>query len=129
LARSLTQSITVELAALATVLHSFYNGSEGIFLNIARLLDGHMPDETRWHRALLAQMARPAAARPAVLSADLETRLTDYLAFRHYFRHAYAFTLDWARMESLVDELPRVHEALRGELGAFLQFLAARPEA
>lgn len=123
------QPDVVELAALATVLHSFYNGAEGIFLSIARLLDRQVPDEARWHRALLAQMAQPAVARPAVLSATLETRLTDYLAFRHYFRHAYAFSLDWARLEPLVHELPHVHKALRDELEPFLQFLAAQPEA
>ena len=118
----------VELAALATVLHSFYNGTEGIFLAVARRLDQHMPDEPRWHRALLAQMARPGAVRPALISVLLEARLTDYLAFRHYFRHAYAFTLDWARLEPLVSGLQSVYEALRDELVAFLKFLAAQPE-
>lgn len=119
----------IELAALATVLHSFYNGAEGIFLAIARQLDRHVPDEPRWHRLLLAQMAHPEGRRPAVISTLLETRLTDYLAFRHYFRHTYAFTLDWARLEPLVRELPTVHETLRDELTTFLQFLAAQPES
>ncbi|NWG20533.1 MAG: hypothetical protein HXY39_09405 [Chloroflexi bacterium] len=84
----------VELAALATVLHSYYNGAESIFLAVARHLDLQLPEGTRWHRELLAQVARPTTTRPALLSSSLETRLTVYLAFRHYFRHSYAFTLD-----------------------------------
>jgi len=116
----------VELAALATVLHSFYNGAEGVFVAVARQLDQHVPDETRWHRFLLAQVARPTAMRPALISALLEARLTDYLAFRHYFRHAYAFTLDWPRLEPLARGLSSVHNALRDELTAFLHFLATQ---
>lgn len=119
----------IELAALATVLHSFYNGTEGVFLAVARQLDQHIPSELRWHRALLAQVAHPTAVRPAVISTLLEAQLINYLAFRHYFRHAYAFTLDWARLEPLVQELPMVYKALRNELTTFLQVLAAQLEA
>jgi hypothetical protein len=100
-----------------------------MFQTVARQFDQQVPGEPRWHRALLAQMARPTAMRPALISALLEARLTDYLAFRHYYRHAYTFTLDWARLEPLVRGLPSVHEALRDELAVFLQFLAAQPES
>jgi hypothetical protein len=118
----------VELAALATVLHSYYNGAESIFLAVARHLDVQLPEGTRWHRELLAQVARPTTTRPALLSSSLETRLTVYLAFRHYFRHSYAFTLDWARLEPLVRELPPVHATLREELDVFLNFLTTQPD-
>jgi len=46
----------VELAALATVLHSYYNGAENVFLAVARHLDVQVPEGTRWHRELLAQV-------------------------------------------------------------------------
>jgi hypothetical protein len=113
----------VELAALATVLHSYYNGIESIFLAVARLIDGQAPQGTRWHRELLAQVARPTTTRPAVLSSSLETRLTVYLAFRHYVRHSYAFTLDWARLEPLVRQLRPVHAMFHEETYRSLIFL------
>lgn len=119
----------VELAALATVLHSYYNGAENIFIAVARQLDAQLPKETRWHRELLAQVAQPTTRRPALLSPALETHLTVYLAFRHYFRHSYAFTLDWSRLAPLVRELPGVHARLKEELGLFLDYLAAQPES
>lgn len=118
----------VELAALATVLHSYYNGVESIFLAVARLLDKQLPEGNRWHRELLAQVARPTMTRPALLSPSLETRLTVYLAFRHYFRHSYAFTLDWARLEPLVRELRSVHATLHREIEVFLNFLTRQSD-
>jgi len=118
----------VELAALATVLHSYYNGAESIFLAVARYLDMQVPEGTRWHREVLAQVARPTARRPALLTSPLEVRLTVYLAFRHYFRHSYAFTLDWSRLEPLVRELPTLHAALRVELKVFQGFLTTEPD-
>ena len=43
----------VELAALATVLHSYYNGIESIFLAIARLLDRQLrPVHAMFHEEI-----------------------------------------------------------------------------
>jgi len=43
----------VETAAIASILHSFYNGLENIFLAIAKGIDGDVPKGNRWHRNLL----------------------------------------------------------------------------
>ncbi len=42
------------------------------------------------------------------MEAGLVDRLRPYLAFRHVFRHAYAFDLNWKKMEPLVRELRAV---------------------
>ncbi len=47
----------VEVTAVASVLHSFYNGIENIFLSIAKKIDKNVPSGTQWHRDLLVQMA------------------------------------------------------------------------
>lgn len=117
------QPDAIELAALATVLHSFYNGVEGIFLTIAKRIDDHVPDTARWHRSLLAQMSNSRDKRPAVISQSLEIRLTQHLAFRHYFRHSYAFTLEWSRLEPLVNDLSSTHREFQQELTLFLRLL------
>lgn len=109
----------VELAALATVLHSFYNGAESIFLNISKSLDDNLRQEGQWHRALLNAMIRPTSVRPAVLSIGLAEQMSMYMQFRHFFRHAYAFQLRWDRMKPLVDQIDQTWNDLQEELLAF----------
>lgn len=110
----------VEITALASVLHSFYNGVENIFSIIAKRIDRGMPDGAHWHRDLLTQMTRTAPNRAPVLSVDLARRLAAYLGFRHFYRHAYSFFLDWDEMEELVTSLPVIWERTKGELREFL---------
>lgn len=111
----------VEVTAIASVLHSFYNGLENIFLVVAKRIDQQMPDSEQWHRQLLTYMAQTTPNRNQVLSADLTNRLTDYLGFRHFYRHSYSFFLDWAELEKLVVPLENVWGNTKTELEIFLQ--------
>jgi len=45
-----------EMAALASVLHSFYNGVETIFLSVAKELDKQEPAGAGWHKELLGRV-------------------------------------------------------------------------
>jgi hypothetical protein len=58
----------VEITATASVLHSFYNGLENIFLTIAKGLDESVPSGAKWHRELLMQMADTNPKRGPVLN-------------------------------------------------------------
>ena len=91
-----------ELSALAAMLHSFYTGVENVLKRIVLEVDGVCPSGRAWHRELLDLAAAPTAARPAVLSADTREMLAPYLQFRHVFRQAYTFDLEWRRMSDLV---------------------------
>lgn len=46
----------IELTALGSVLHSFYNGIENIFETIGKNIDGKLPTGHHWHNELLKQM-------------------------------------------------------------------------
>jgi len=46
----------VEMTALASVLHSFYNGVENIFILISKKVDKNIPSGLKWHNELLKQM-------------------------------------------------------------------------
>ena len=65
----------VEVAALASVLHSFYTGVESIFTCIVRRVDNTSPSGGQWHRELLAQAAAPTERRPSVISSETRERL------------------------------------------------------
>jgi len=56
----------VEITAVASVLHSFYNGLENIFLAIAKGCDHQVPAGAQWHRDLLVQMTRVTEHRSKV---------------------------------------------------------------
>jgi predicted nucleotidyltransferase len=112
------------LHALASYLHQFYTGCERILERIAVTVDGSLPGGAFSHANLLAQMSQALpGVRPAVLNEALWLRLQDYLAFRHFFRHAYGYTLEWPRLRPLVTDMPTTLTELQEQLIAFLDTL------
>jgi len=111
----------IELAALAATLHSFYTGVENIFKRVSVELDGEPARGDAWHRELLQRMQKPTARRPAMLSAELHDTLNEYLRFRHVFRNAYSFDLDWQKMSPLVLRLEATFHKLENAIDVFLK--------
>jgi hypothetical protein len=109
----------IELSALAAMLHSFYTGIENIFKRIALEIDGNIPSGYASHSDLLAAMARSTSNRPPVISEELRVRLSAYLSFRHVFRHAYSFQLEWDKMRDLVQQSQVTWQQLQTELDRF----------
>ncbi len=110
----------IELSALAAALHSFYTGIENLFKRVAVELDGQPVRGEAWHRDLLRRMTEPGARRPALLPADLHDGLLDYLRFRHVFRNAYSFDLDWQKLSPLVMRVEETLQQLESALDVFL---------
>ena len=113
----------VECTAIASVLHSFYNGVENICLVIAKKFDKNVPNGAHWHAELLHKMRATTLKRPPVLTEQSYDRLTEYLGFRHLFRHVYPFHMEWERLEEPVQSLVSVWRQLKTEIEAFLSGL------
>ncbi len=113
----------VEMSAIATVLHSFYNGVENIFKRIANRLDKKLPTSEFWHQELLKQMKSDTPKRTAVISDELYENLNLYLGFRHFFRHAYAFQFKWEKIKELILELTDVYNQFKEEIDKFIKSL------
>jgi hypothetical protein len=109
----------IERSALAAMLHSFYTGIENIFKRIALEIDGDIPSGYASHSDLLAAMTQSTAKRPPVISEELQIRLSAYLSFRHVFRHAYSFQLEWEKMRDLVLGSHATWRQLQSELDHF----------
>jgi hypothetical protein len=109
----------IERSALATMLHSFYTGIENIFKRVALEIDGDIPSGSASHSDLLTAMRRTTASRPPVISEELHVRLSAYLSFRHVFRHAYSFQLEWDKMRDLVQQSQATWQQLQTELDRF----------
>lgn len=91
---------TVELAAMATFLHNCYNGIENILKRILLHAQTDVKESATWHRDLLS-----TALQQGVINSQLHERLAVYLSFRHFFIHAYSFTLKWDEIEPLVKDI------------------------
>lgn len=85
---------TVEIAAVATVLHSFYTGLENVFTSVAKGIDNSVPSGGQSHRDLLRQMSQETELRMPLVSKRTAKTLSEYLGFRHFYRHSYSFLID-----------------------------------
>lgn len=111
----------IELKALATVLHSFYNGIEKIFSIIAKDVDNDFPEDSFWHRKLIKQMNSKTNNREKVISDELLEKLDGHLAFRHYYRHSYSFYLDWNLIKELVNDIENTKASFNSEILNFIK--------
>lgn len=94
-----------DMTILGSVLHSFYNGLENIFEIIAKNIDCNVPSGNKSHQELLHQMASENNKRNEIINTELYLKLREYATFRHFYRHAYSFQLNWEKMNPLIDNL------------------------
>lgn len=90
----------IELRAVASSLHSIYNGIEKIIIHIFKAHKIEIPSNEKSHSELLKR-----AFGNKIISFDLEKRLREYMGFRHFYRHAYGFMLDNELMAPLLENV------------------------
>ncbi len=109
--------------AVGYLLHNFYNGCENIFRSIARFFENDLGPST-WHKDLLKRMKMEISGyRPKVIDNELYGLLDDFRAFRHKFRHTYAFELDWEREQIVARKLLRTWAMFEEQVNVFLNQL------
>lgn len=109
-----------DMTILGSVLHSFYNGLENIFEIIAKNIDGNVPNGNKSHQELLHQMASENSKRNEILNEELYLKLREFATFRHFYRHAYSFQLNWEKMNPLIDNLHMVWNEVKLNLENFI---------
>lgn len=109
--KPLSELTELELAGVAAMLHNFYNGLENVLKQACRAREIGIPSGSSWHRDLLL-----TAGNADIISAALVGELSRFLAFRHFFSHAYALDLFPERMEPLVQEAVEVFKRFKNEI-------------
>ncbi len=105
----------VELAGIGTFLHNFYTGIENILKQILHDEDIPIPFSDSWHRDLLI-----LASEEKIITETTRAQLAKYLAFRHFFVHAYSFLLEERELKLLVDDVFDTHTTFKEEINAFI---------
>jgi hypothetical protein len=112
------------LSTAAIDLHRYYTGIENVLERVERTVGALPKASASWHRDLLWGATRALAdARPLVLRPETASDLEALLAFRHFFRHAYAVEFDATRLAELVARVLRVHPGVTASLRAFADHL------
>jgi len=118
----------LQKTVMANILHSFYTGIEKIFERIAKEIDKNVPTGNKSHQELLNNMYVKNNIRKAVINEEIYLLLNEYMKFRHFFRHAYSFQLNWAKMKPLAETLFDIWENLKRQLLSFISVLEKETE-
>jgi uncharacterized protein YutE (UPF0331/DUF86 family) len=113
--KSLSQLSELELAGVATLLSNFYNGIENILKQVLRKRSITILEGASWHQNLI-QFAK----KEQIISGPLADKIKEYLGFRHFTAHAYAFNLDPQRLEDLAAGVGEVFEEFKLEINKTL---------
>lgn len=110
-------------AAIASYVHAFYTGCEHVFRSISAFFENQL-DQAHWHADLLRRMRLEVpGVRPRVLPDALAAELEPYRGFRHVFREAYGYELDWRRLRPLAERMPDVSRETFEQIERFLSDL------
>jgi hypothetical protein len=113
------------LARAAVALHHGYGAIESALERVARSIEGSLPTGRDWLVALLENMSLEIeGVRPRLLSEESLRLLRGLLAFRHFFRHAYAVSLEAPRLDALRADMLALRAPLERDLDAFDEHLA-----
>jgi hypothetical protein len=109
------------LGGTAWLLSSLYHGAENIMKQALLALGVALPSGAAWHRALLQ-----LACTHGIITSQLRDRLLPYMAFRHFFVHAYGFALDRQQLRPLVRDIRAVYARFKQEAKRFVRSQAKR---
>jgi hypothetical protein len=112
------------LESLGYKLHNLYCAFEDLFKIVARHFENSVEDIARYHKELLKRMSFTIEdVRPALLSEESFRLLDELRMFRHIFRHAYAYDLQYEKLKPVIKSADMLRGLYKREIERFLQKL------
>jgi hypothetical protein len=105
----------LELAGTAALLHNFYNAIENILKQIFISNKILIPEGKSWHKELIE-----SAIKEEIITDNCKDQLGHYLAFRHFFSHAYALDLYSDKIEPLVENMAETFRLFKSDISKYL---------
>jgi uncharacterized protein YutE (UPF0331/DUF86 family) len=113
--KPLSQLSELELAGVAVLLNNFYNGVENILKQIFKKQSIELTEGPAWHQNLIN-----SAVKENIISEDLANNISEYMSFRHFVAHGYAFNLSPEKLHELTDNVLKVFEKFKDEINKII---------
>lgn len=114
----------VTLESLGYQLHNLYCAFEDLFKIIAQTFENQINNKSHYHIELLKKMnISIEGIRPALISKESYQLLNSLRAFRHFFRHGYAQSLDERKLAIVLDDALKLKELYESQVTEFLSKL------
>ena len=102
-------------------LHNLYCAYEDLFEMVAERFENHVSDKSKYHIELLKRMTMSIeGVRPFLLSQESFVLLDNLRAFRHFFRHAYAYDLDERKVRIVLSDALKLKKIYHRDMSRYL---------
>ncbi len=118
-----------KMESLAYQLHNLYCAFEDLTRIVADEFENRISERADWHIRLLKRMTEHIPTiRPALFSQGSFPLLDELRAFRHWFRHAYSYEVEPAKLKIVLRKATELRQKYKTDVQQFLQLLSEEDE-
>jgi len=111
----------IEIIAAGAIIHSFYNGVEGIILLIDKANGENIPNNSKWHVSIFERAFEATEKRQIIFNKNYKEKLKDFLSFRHFFRHAYSHNVKWDKLKPLFYDVNNIWKEITKDINEHIK--------
>ncbi len=115
---------SVKIESTAFQLHNLYCAFEDLFKIILDYFENNIIEKEFYHTELLKKMKlNIKGIRPSFVSEESYKFLDELRAFRHFFRHAYGYEIDYSKIKLVIDKVLKLKMIYQNDMDDFIKKL------